>query len=633
MLGGGEAVNISQIMRSLIGDVRASDAKTLELKVGQVVKGMVLQILANQEAMVNIDGILVKAKLESPLNQGQMTMLQVQPESANGQIVLKPMGSSQVQIANESLADLLKGFGLKDQPANRQLLQQMHQEGIPLNKENVKQLSVISSAKGPEQIPSNQWIQSGVLAFQRGLPLTEPTLRAMHQVLFGQPVHQLTGQLQEQAEVWLQKNADTASVAVIRGVTQLQAGLQQLQTLGMQGLVPADTESAMPNKPTTQTTQMTQMTQMTQITQTTANVPGSVQPQKNAADLGKSITAPITVQASAAQSLTSNSSAQQPLPAGQPLSTDRPSVVSMPVNMNQTIQGSTTILPQAIVNTKNTSNQAESNQPAANTNHNTNEKGSSGAVQPANVAAAEPVTQIQSDTWISRLLKLMGIEHEQGLGKLPDKPLAGGTINPLLEQVPQEANRPTQPSPLDNLKNILMQLQSAGDIPPAMKENMQQLLQQITGQQLFMTADRSAHFSHITLFIPLQDENGEQTAAINIQSRKGKRGEIDASNCHLLFDLSMKSLGNTLVDVQVVNKIVSLRVHNDHPMISELLTSGREQIALAMQQTGYQLSSLTAIPYPDKEAAAAGANQTNSARGAVNSMYGAKTYKGVDIRV
>ena len=40
-------------------------------------------------------------------------MLQVQPESGNGQITLKPMANSTVLIADESLADVLSNMGLK----------------------------------------------------------------------------------------------------------------------------------------------------------------------------------------------------------------------------------------------------------------------------------------------------------------------------------------------------------------------------------------------------------------------------------------------------------------------------------------------------------------------------------------
>ncbi|KIL36561.1 hypothetical protein SD70_31470 [Gordoniibacillus kamchatkensis] len=57
-------MNISGLLRSLLGDARPADAKTLELKVGQIVKGIVLQLFSEQDALVNINGVQVRAKRE-----------------------------------------------------------------------------------------------------------------------------------------------------------------------------------------------------------------------------------------------------------------------------------------------------------------------------------------------------------------------------------------------------------------------------------------------------------------------------------------------------------------------------------------------------------------------------------------
>ena len=87
---------------------------------------------------MNIGGMQVRAKLETPLKQGDVTMLQVQPESKGGQILLKPLVASDVQIADDSLGELLKAFEVKDTAGNRQMVQQIQQEGVPVSKENVK---------------------------------------------------------------------------------------------------------------------------------------------------------------------------------------------------------------------------------------------------------------------------------------------------------------------------------------------------------------------------------------------------------------------------------------------------------------------------------------------------------------
>ncbi|WJH33250.1 hypothetical protein N6H14_24460 [Paenibacillus sp. CC-CFT747] len=83
-------MNIGQLLRSMIGEGQPAEPKTLELKAGQVVKGMVLRLLAEQQAMVSIDGVTVKARLEAPLKAGEATWLQVQPSPDGGPLVLSP---------------------------------------------------------------------------------------------------------------------------------------------------------------------------------------------------------------------------------------------------------------------------------------------------------------------------------------------------------------------------------------------------------------------------------------------------------------------------------------------------------------------------------------------------------------
>ena len=96
----------------------------------------------------------------------------------------------------------------------------------------------------------------------------------------------------------------------------------------------------------------------------------------------------------------------------------------------------------------------------------------------------------------------------------------------------------------------------------------------------------------MTLFIPMKGPDGSQTASVHIQTRRGRKGELDGDNCRLLFDLRMKTLGETVVDVQVVNKIVNLHVWNDHPASEQLIDASRSELTGALANAGYQLLTL-----------------------------------------
>lgn len=610
-------MNISQLMRSLIGsDLRMNDAKALDLKVGQIIKGMALQLLDNEEALLRIEGLMIKAKLETPLRPGQMTLLQVQPESTSSLLVLKPLSQSQVPIANESLGAMLKEYGLKDQAAHRQLLQQMHQDGIPINKENVRQLASILS-RVPESIPMNQWIQSGVFAFPKNIPLSTMSLQSVHQVLFGQPVHQMLEQLQGLTNQSILANANPSTPqAPVNSPTPLQALMQQLQTV------------------------LQQIQAATQAPSSTAQ--SSTHMQNASVQLSDgSIARPVAMPG---QTSTLGGGTQS---SGQANLTQVPTAA-------QPTQTSTT--PQQVMSQQMSSEGAQQQSKAVSSPVANSDRTAS-AIQPT-VANPTPTNSGEAplptatasrdqSSWISQLLRMMGVEHEQQMLKQLDKPeflqnrqaqqfMRGDNtaFDPLLAaRVPVELQAPTQSASWESLKSILMQLQAHDDLPAPLRESSQQLLQQITGQQLLMAADRGSQFSHFTVFIPLHDENGAQTAAINIQSRKNNQGGVDASNCRLLFDLHMKTLGDTLVDVQVVDKIVSLQVHNDHPMTGELLSTARKQISEVMLDLGYQMSSIKCTPFPEVSPAPSVDSESTRTMQTVNNIYSSKPYKGVDIRI
>ncbi|MDQ1913270.1 hypothetical protein RAC89_23005 [Paenibacillus sp. GD4] len=235
-------MNIGGLFRGMMGDVQASEPKSLELKTGQVVRGVVLQVLPEQEALMNIGGVQVRAKLETPLKQGQSTMLQVQPESANGQVNLKPLESSGgVQIADSSLPDVIKSLAISDTPANRQLVQALHQAGIALTKENV-QAFVQLAGQMPASIPLEDWLPAGIVAIQKGVPLTPEAVLSVKQAIQGQPIHETLTRLEDAIERELGggKPMTPDSRALLEGVKAL---VQQVRAASAQLLAQAEVET------------------------------------------------------------------------------------------------------------------------------------------------------------------------------------------------------------------------------------------------------------------------------------------------------------------------------------------------------------------------------------------------------
>jgi hypothetical protein len=253
----------------------------------------------------------------------------------------------------------------------------------------------------------------------------------------------------------------------------------------------------------------------------------------------------------------------------------------------------------------------------------------------------------RTEHWISRLLKTVGVDYEHQVAKTftvhRDRPPIASEPGVAVTDATEwagardETSAAARHAAADSLKSALLQLAGATDVPPALKEEALQTLQYITGQQLLLAADRHSVFTHVTLFIPLFGADGQYAASVHVQSRKGRRGEIDARNCRLLFDLRMKSLGDTLVEAQVIDRNVYLQVHNDHPQIAVLLDTYRHEIESALQFSGYRMLSLQCVPFREPGDAARSEGGTavfaKSAFMPAASAYHVKPYKGVDVRV
>jgi len=702
-------VNIGSLIRGLLGDSKAGDIKQLDVKTGQVVRGVVLSVSDDgQEAEIQIQGVKVHAKLETPLQQGQATMMQVQPPDESGMMVLKPLSESPyTSLTAKSMGEVLTAVGLTDTKANREMIQTLQASGVPLTKENATLFKAILMEK-PAGVPPEQWLQSAAIAFQRGLPMTGESIRGLQQAVFGPPLHQLLSGLSEQLTL-LAKQAGESLPS--KGMVESQVGAGTTQVSGASGT--QDTVGKTGNTVGAQVQQGSQGAQV--LTGMSSEA------------VGKGATTQGIASGTAASS--GGPSPLQPLLAklqdvlqqlhGTQLSANPPSQSSTAVVLTATASPSGggnftgvatpvidsfagVVTPPASATAAAPGGTAAVVPPATQTSASLGEAPAGASQQLAPTQGEEP--------WVGRMLKLLGAEHEQqalrggvtpqaqqapqgaaAAGNVPlgntatAAPAASNVVPPTLQSSVEtpptnqaQGTKPTANAPLanqeqatqlaqgaslahvakgtsdvilpvassmpmvvgngnstdvpalnqDSLKGILLEMLDRSDLPPALREAAQQLVQQMTGQQLLLNTDRTAPFAQVTMFIPLNGQDGQETASVHIQARRGKKGELDASNCRLWFDLDMKHLGSTLVDVQVVDKIVSLKIHNDHEWMTSLIEDRRDEISQAIHSIGYQLLSLKAEPLPIPTVA-----EVDGKQGSVTSEYTPPTYKGVDMRI
>ncbi|AIQ59246.1 hypothetical protein [Paenibacillus borealis] len=730
-------MNIGSLIRGLLGDSKAGEPKSVELKEGQVVRGVVLSVSdSGKEAVVQIQGTPVRAELETPLTPGQTLNLQVGTPGENGLPVLKPVSLGEAALASpQSMGEAIESLGLTNSKAGREIIQAMQSGGLALTKETAAKLDAVMNAK-PPGVPASEWLEAAVISVKRGLPVTAETVKGLQQAVFGPKLHQLLATLEAELNVWAQqgdggKGAEAAggnkpaagvltggSSAPVTGNT-VTAGVQPGANADAD--IPAARSGVAGNGAPSGTAASAVAQSASGLVSNTGSNNGSAGNAQVAGSPGQ-----------AAAALNADSAAEGELPGGLtqklPLSEAASGIKAVSAGDAEpagpgAAKGSGSTDPESAgaaaagrneaagvregagVATAGRNEAAGVREGAGAAAAGRNEaagvrEGAGGATagrneaagvregagaaaggrneaagvregatmgtallaklqgvltelrgtlpqlatapaaaQPpqgntappapagqeqvpaaprgdASAAAAQPQQGTApaqgTESWVGRVLKLLGAEHEQ-------QAVRGGSAAAALPGASGGAE-----DAAGTLKGVLLQVLGSSEAPPAVKEAAGQLVQQLTGQQLLLNTDRTAPFAQVTMFLPLRGPDGQETASVHIQSRRGRKGELDAANCRLWFDLDMKQLGQTMVDVQVVDRIVSLKLHNNEPWVLELLEGRREDIKTAVESIGYQLSSLRTEPLPELSAAAAPAKQSD---------YVPDSYKGVDYRI
>ncbi|WP_422657313.1 hypothetical protein ACK8P5_16300 [Paenibacillus sp. EC2-1] len=700
-------MNIGSLIRGLLGEQRAGESKTLDMKPGQVVRGVVMNVSEDgQEAVVQIQGVQVKAKLETPLRAGETALLQVQPPGEEGAVVLKPLSPSANQtLSPSSMMEVLEFVNLPDTKENREMIRGMQSVGIPLTKENIAQFKEMLAVK-PPQVSLTEWMESSAIAFHRGLPITPESVKGLYQAVFGPQLHVLLESLENQLSEALQvqisnkgQTVQTAGNSPVAGTNGKNEGMANMAAVNLDKAAGAALQTGPGDRSTlvADSARSGQQALLTKLQSLLSQLRGELAQQgpwagaatpQPASGAAGSAMPPAAGQAAVATGTAAESAPPPLAQAAQPgegaagPSPKPPTHGAEPwvgrllkllgaEHEQQVLRGGAHPPAQGAAASTAAAGQAGSPNPlggGSGTGANIAAEAprepsaapaAQGAVAPSVVVAQEktgttPVTQA-AQRGIQESSVFQPGSPLQSTTQAPQATMAGSTAqvqtansvqsaaanlaaaaNPVDQadmntQQPLNNTGPLATSSTDakeTLKGLLLQLAASNDIPPALKEAAGQLIQHMTGQQLLLNTDRTAPFAQVTMFIPLHGADGEQTASVHIQSRRGRKGELDATNCRLWFDLDMKHLGPTVIDVHVVDRIVSLNLRNDQPWVSELFESRKKELAAGVESIGYQLLSMKTSPFPEISESVMDQSNGNTA-----SEYTPQTYKGVDYRI
>ncbi|THF81283.1 hypothetical protein [Cohnella fermenti] len=641
-------MNIGNLMRAMLNDGQPTDARALELRIGQIVRGVLLEVLDEGEALIQINGAQVRAKLDAELPVGRGTLLQVSQDSSAGAIVLKTLADLTAAPADEALKDVAKSFGLPDQKWSFELMRGLRRDGYPIDKETASWFKQAAAAR-PAGEDVQTWMNAAGVAFRRGLEATEATISSLKTALYGPQLSEQMNKLESLLADYVGKGTTQegepadAGLQAAKKLQQLLARGQELLSEGARQLAGGGgAEGAAPGRSAS--------------VQEGGGGRAAVPPMSGGREAAGQAMPGAAEGASAAAKggdpeLNAAGRSAGGTPSGSGGSGGGAAVGG--------VAGGADGARGALAAGDETRGGASARPADAGRSGEAVEAGARGAAggEAARAGAAAQAADARGGSaadgaanarpaadgsWLGRFMELLGASHER---QLAHQLLSGELVGRTAAETVGRAADDAPSTSMESLKSALLALAGGDDVPAALKEAAQGMAQQITGQQLLLSAERqnTAMMSHMTLFVPIKGQNGDTTATIQIQTRRGRKGEWDSGNCRLVFQLNMSHIGDTLVDVQIVDKVVSLRVLNDRPWALELLESARDEAARGMQEAGYQLLSLKTSAFPvavpaepessDKEgASASSAWAAGILQEQAGSAYAAKPYKGVDYR-
>lgn len=179
-----------------------------------------------------------------------------------------------------------------------------------------------------------------------------------------------------------------------------------------------------------------------------------------------------------------------------------------------------------------------------------------------------------------RVMKQIGLDFEGSIRQQlvnEQAPIHSGTVKEALLAVVQDAH-----------------------VPGSIRQSANAIIGQITGEQLQMLSPDSVA-AQFTLQLPLPMQQNLANLTVYWEGKKDKKGQIDSDYCTLLLCLDLQHLKETRISVRVQNRVVTLRVQNDHADLKPFLKENQELLATKLEQLAYHLNSIAQVEQLDDQ--------------------------------
>lgn len=199
------------LLQSLIKDHASSTAigKT-PFYPGQYAKGRVLQVLPNQHAIFQIEGMKVLAKVEMDLTVGDHVWLQVKAAGQPTEFKLvskwaQPKGV--LASPTDGLQELTRSLGIAVNPQEKELMAKMIENKLPVTPRTWDTVSSAFRQLGQSQ----EGAELLLLAMKKGYPLTKEVLHGLKTFLQGTGLYSMVQSYRQELQSVVQQHTNLPS--------------------------------------------------------------------------------------------------------------------------------------------------------------------------------------------------------------------------------------------------------------------------------------------------------------------------------------------------------------------------------------------------------------------------------------
>ena len=620
----------------------------LALRQDQVFHGSIKQLYPDQMAEVQVGNQKLMAKLEVPLKVGDAHFFQVTATNPQTELKVVTGPMSQAMTQTQQMNQLLETMNLPKSSEMQQVLSHLMKAQLPISKEQL--LAAEAWVKNlPAGVEKNQALQALQRMVELKMPFTNTVFQALTQgaktdgmsanlANLAQLLANQTGGnetlktnlLQQINQIAKPLNNETGGVLLARATQTLLDPSAQVATK-LQALTALKEAGIVPNNATLQNWQSASQTATQQTTQGSAptaqipTLPAQAGPMiQQLANTSPEQLKPMLDQVKAwvnnESLLTQNQKQQiqQLISRFEQIPPSKPAIEVFAKQMQEQLTKAFSDNTTTRLFTQNEQGVSAKDQLLSLLKPDTNMMQNDTLLRNlVKVTQDSPLPQMQSaltqaeaqvqsaadskamEQAIKTVLKGLGVSYEATLAN------KAGDVQAVAQQIKPQ------------LLALIQDMQT----PPALRDAAETVMARLNGMQL--SSGENGHQHQLVMQVPLEFFGKKMDATLQWNGRMKEDGKIDANFARVMFYLNMENLAQTVIDMQVQNRVVTINVYNDIPQLDTLAMSLKGALKTGLLEKEYMLSGVFIKPFGEQHAkpVTKQANQPDEQQG------------GVDIRV